>query len=243
MILPLRKGQTNRGSFKKGHKPVVGFMKGHKTWNKGVKQWKNGMPESMRQTQFKKGSKTLPNGRPFGSWLKKMPIVKTCVKCGKEFSVHPPARALRQKCCSYSCSVSNRHREVFLKSAAKTRLKNIQNGVYKRHGEYMKRGGAVKARLANFPPSRFQKEAFDEIKRLYPDATMEYTVHTIGGAKLVDIYIPSKGLIVECDGHYWHKDRQELDEIRQSKVEALGYRVVRIPEKKWKEDKNIFRYI
>jgi excinuclease UvrABC helicase subunit UvrB len=99
------------------------------------------------------------------------------------------------------------------------------------------------ARIAQGPTSKLQKQVFREVQAFYPDAIMEYWVHTKDGNKSVDIYIPSRKLVIECDGYYWHKNREDLDKLRQSHIEKLGYRVVRIPEKEWIKDKNIFRYI
>ncbi len=53
---------------------------------------------------------------------------------------------------------------------------------------------------------------------------------------IVDIFIPSKGLIVECDGDYWHSLPRVLkrDKERDKYLRGLGYQIVRIPEHKIK---------
>jgi len=92
----------------------------------------------------------------------------------------------------------------------------------------------------NNNPSGFQKNVFQQIKEFESSARMEFGV---GRKYVVDIYIPSKKLVIECDGDYWHKGREEEDRIRQLQIESWGFRVVRIPEKQWYKDPNIFRYI
>ena len=49
--------------------------------------------------------------------------------------------------------------------------------------------------------SRFQREVYKEILLKFPDAYMEKEVT---GQITSDIFIPSKNLIVECYGDYWH---------------------------------------
>lgn len=98
--------------------------------------------------------------------------------------------------------------------------------------------------------SDFQREVFTEIKQLYPDAELEHkivvdsTLPNGAGTKSVDIYIPCRKLVIECDGggHSTRRTRQK-DRLRQFQIESLGYRMVRIKVKVWKLDKNIFRYI
>lgn len=234
---------ANRTSFKKGQKNLtngkkMGRQKGIIPWNKGKKIWPNGLPDNVKQQISNKLKGRKPVWLP--SYNTKH-VIKRCLKCDKEFSCIP-FKANTRQFCSHNCSNSSRPKPS-IKIIEKIRTTNTERGHYERHRLRMKNGGAVKARLANFPPSRFQKEVFNEVKSIYPDAKMEHSIDTKSGVKLADIYIPSKHLVIECDGYYWHKDKQELDAIRQSKIETLGYRVSRIPELEWKNDKNIFRYL
>ena len=47
-----------------------------------------------------------------------------------------------------------------------------------------------------------------------------------------DFLIPDRNLILECDGEYWHSrpGRKEYDARRDARLEAIGYRVLRLPE-------------
>ena len=63
----------------------------------------------------------------------------------------------------------------------------------------------------------------------------------------VDIYIPIKNLIIECDGEYWHSkpERKILDKKRDYLLRSLGYKIIRLPEKEIKTNpKNLLiRYL
>jgi len=50
--------------------------------------------------------------------------------------------------------------------------------------------------------SKFQKRIYDEVKKEYSDALLEEYLSDVN--KSVDIYVPSKKLIIECFGDYWH---------------------------------------
>lgn len=45
----------------------------------------------------------------------------------------------------------------------------------------------------------------------------------------VDFAIPGLNLVIECDGSYWHND-SEKDRLRQERIEALGWSVIRYAE-------------
>lgn len=49
---------------------------------------------------------------------------------------------------------------------------------------------------------------------------------------IVDIFVPSRNLVIECDGSYWHSlpNRQEHDRIRDARLQASGYSVLRLQE-------------
>jgi very-short-patch-repair endonuclease len=46
-----------------------------------------------------------------------------------------------------------------------------------------------------------------------------------------DFKIENKKLIIECDGEYWHRDK-EKDLKRQQELEEIGYKVIRFSGKK-----------
>lgn len=64
--------------------------------------------------------------------------------------------------------------------------------------------------------------------------------HPLEKIAIVDFYIPSKNLVIECDGCYYHGcpihfpnsnvNRRVKDEIRDSRLKGLGYKVIRFWE-------------
>jgi len=52
---------------------------------------------------------------------------------------------------------------------------------------------------------------------------------------VVDFYIPSKNLVIECDGKYWHRDK-EKDFIRESEIKNNGFVVIRFGENEIRND-------
>jgi len=50
-----------------------------------------------------------------------------------------------------------------------------------------------------------------------------------------DFVLPGYDIVIECDGEYWHQDK-EADLARQKEIEDMGYRVLRFPGKRIRED-------
>lgn len=52
------------------------------------------------------------------------------------------------------------------------------------------------------------------------------------GPYLADVFVPSKNLVIECDGDYWHTrpGAQERDRRKDSYYRASGYTIVRLWE-------------
>jgi very-short-patch-repair endonuclease len=59
---------------------------------------------------------------------------------------------------------------------------------------------------------------------------LDYQIHRLIGPYTVDVYVRSRRLDIECDGAYWHRQRPEHDETRDSYMAENGYRVLRIPD-------------
>jgi len=86
----------------------------------------------------------------------------------------------------------------------------------------MKNGGAAYANSFIKSPSKPQVNLFNETKKFYPDATLNYPCLNYS----IDVAIPSLKIAIEYDGSYWHKDT-EKDRIRQEKLEAMGWKFLR----------------
>jgi len=56
---------------------------------------------------------------------------------------------------------------------------------------------------------------------------------------LVDVLIPSKNLIIQWDGEYWHNkpERKQLDKSQDAYMTKCGYKVLRITDKQLKTNK------
>ena len=53
------------------------------------------------------------------------------------------------------------------------------------------------------------------------------------GPYFVDIYVPSKNLVIECDGEWWHSCPEQIkrDRVRDAYLKKRGYQVLRLPER------------
>ena len=51
-----------------------------------------------------------------------------------------------------------------------------------------------------------------------------------GKLRAIDIYIPKLNLCIEFDGHYWHKEQEEIDKIKSEMLFDEGFKVIRVRE-------------
>lgn len=71
-----------------------------------------------------------------------------------------------------------------------------------------------------------------EIAALFPGETLHRTVRETDGRRWkVDISLPSRRLIVEYDGWYWHRENVAMDETKSTALRRNGFRVIRIRER------------
>ena len=75
------------------------------------------------------------------------------------------------------------------------------------------------------------------VRKLLDELEVLYIPTKQLGPYFVDIYIPAKKLVVECDGSYWHgrPDMQERDRMRDGWMRKNGYRVLRLLEEEISE--------
>lgn len=59
----------------------------------------------------------------------------------------------------------------------------------------------------------------------------------------VDIFIPSKKLVIEVDGKKWHENRTSEDYLRDKALNNRGFDVFRVQEKVWSRISNKERFI
>lgn len=93
------------------------------------------------------------------------------------------------------------------------------------------RRGAMASRLAN--PSSIELS----VRALLDKLEIPYVAEHRIGRYVIDIFIPDRRLVIECDGRYWHSmlGAKERDEKRDAYMVSLGYMVLRLPENEIKE--------
>jgi endogenous inhibitor of DNA gyrase (YacG/DUF329 family) len=155
-----------------------------------------------------------------------------CLNCGKPFVRRKKADSGREnprQYCSNHCSVislenRNKRREWGLSGnnhwrksecqakVSETKLKRYGNKKYNNTDRQLKtikdRYGVYcsfdlpQSKSGGHRVSKFQKITYERILKDNPDALLEEYLSDV--ERSVDIYIPSKKHIVECNGDYWH---------------------------------------
>lgn len=71
----------------------------------------------------------------------------------------------------------------------------------------------------------------EEIMRMYlTNKGIEFEQEKRIGKYYADFYLPQFNKVIECDGDYWHKNREAKDSIKTNYLLSQGYLVERIPE-------------
>jgi len=96
----------------------------------------------------------------------------------------------------------------------------------------------IKLKLARRTQVRPFKDTSIEIKiqNFLKNLKIEYLPHkymNISHGYQCDLFIPSKNLVIECDGDYWHNypNGNERDHIRTKELKAKGFSVLRLWER------------
>jgi very-short-patch-repair endonuclease len=63
--------------------------------------------------------------------------------------------------------------------------------------------------------------------RALRDAKVKYVEQQRVGPYYADFYLPELNVIVEVDGEYWHRGREDKDAQRDAYMARCGYRVFR----------------
>jgi len=77
-------------------------------------------------------------------------------------------------------------------------------------------------------PTRIELAVRDALTAAGVEFVFQYPI----GRYVADFFLPSKNLILECDGDYWHSlpGVKEKDSSRDAYLAARGYRVIRLAE-------------
>jgi len=68
---------------------------------------------------------------------------------------------------------------------------------------------------------------YAEVKWFFPDAQNRAKVHGVE----VDVWIPSRMIAIEVDGHHWHKDSLDKDKAKDALLVKKGITIIRLREK------------
>jgi len=83
--------------------------------------------------------------------------------------------------------------------------------------------------LKSNDPTSIEKKVYEELKSrglLFENQKL------IGNKFVVDAYIPSLNLVVECDGDYWHSlpNNKRRDKSKDAYLRKCGYNILRLTE-------------
>ncbi len=87
----------------------------------------------------------------------------------------------------------------------------------------------IKARVASqASPTSLERAVSQLLDALGVAYTHQYPI----GPYVADLFVPSKKLVIECDGEYWHSrpGRREHDAKRDAHLVSIGYAVLRLLE-------------
>ncbi len=204
-----------------------------------------------------KPSKT--NGRRFcshacASEYQKQGRISICLACNKEYYASPSAK---RKYCGIICEKLNRRgRLAWNKGLTKDNL-SVKRYAEKLMGRIlseetrkkiseshkgMKKPWAAKLREENFykkigllgAKALYGKKETDIEKRVYEELKNRGLLfekqYLVNGKFLVDAFIPSLNLIIECDGNYWHNlDRVvKKDKAENAYLTKCGFNLLRL---------------
>lgn len=194
---------------------------------------------------------------------------RICLKCNKEYTVYKKSK---HTTCSIECSLSyeenNKKRingrfisiqkkygvsnimelpeykqkisDTKLLKYGNSKYNNIEKGIHTLQEKYGVSNAYLLNRSNGTRITKGQQKIYDILKDKYPDALLEYQVLELKIS--ADIYIPSKNLILEYYGDYWHCNpkfytsefynkslkklavdiwKKDLD--RETKIRELGY--------------------
>lgn len=210
---------------------------------------------------------------------------RRCLKCDNEFLVYKKSK---NTTCSIQCSLSyeeNNKRRAdgrflsiqnkfgvnnimelpeYIQKISDTKLSkygnsnynNIEKGIKTLEEKYGVSNAYLLSRANGQRITKGQQKIYDILKIKYPDALLEYQINELRIS--VDIYIPSKNLVIEYYGDYWHCNPKcyqpefynkslkktsaevwEKDLKRETKIKDLGYNFKVIWEMEFNSDNSI----
>lgn len=155
-------------------------------------------------------------------------IKTVCKNCGKKFSV-PLSIGKKKKFCSKQCK-DDYERDYVVRICQNCRKKFLLP-----RWELNKGKGTFCSRQCYY---RFNGESSIEalMRNALEKANIDFRQEVQIGKFCVDFLIPSKKMVIECDGNYWHDSQQAKvrDKRKDKFIEAKGYQVYRFGEREIK---------
>src|SRR3990172_12705843 len=120
-----------------------------------------------------------------------------------------------------------------LSNEIKEKLRKIASNRNYLHSEESKRkiSEARKKQILPKKDSLIEVKIQNFLKQLGIEFFTHQYMHIEHGYQC-DIFIPSKKLIIECDGNYWHKypTGTDIDKVRTSELISKGFKILRLWE-------------
>jgi DNA polymerase III alpha subunit len=200
--------------LKAGDKVLLSF-KNESSFKKGIR--------TSAATMFKKGL------TPWNKGKKNEALSKFCKQNGRDYMNSPEAKRNWKKVMDWE---KNRERLLARNPTMWSQnLKKRQSVLMKK---YYKDNPGKHPNVSmgrNWMCSKPQMAMFETIFSFFPSARLNERIEVKDTAYFADVLVPELNLIFEYDDtEYWHKDNTK-DKIRDRKLEAVGYKVLRFEKK------------
>lgn len=195
----------------------------HATLRKKYPNWGKFNIGRKRPDLSERNRKNIKRGKKHPCWTEG--YIKKCKFCNKEFRISECFK--EQKFCNKNCYTeylrTYGHSEKVMDAIRKNR----------QHQKFPKKNSSIEVKIQDF------------LKQLGVEFFTHQYIKEIEHSYQCDILIPSKKLIIECDGDYWHGNpkkysdeglterilrQRELDKIRTKELIGKGFRVLRLWE-------------
>lgn len=126
-------------------------------------------------------------------------VSKKCLHCNTEFKSRKKENRIF---CSNDCNRSSEQKRNKLIKWSTSQRNHFNNEQiqHKVRTTKIKKYGNILGPVSRI--SKGQRKLYEELKKTHKDAILEHYLKDVG--KSVDIFIPSKNLVVEYFGDYWH---------------------------------------
>lgn len=177
------------------------------------------------------------------SCQKKYVFSRTCKVCGESNPLK--LYSCRNQLGEFLCNICKKCQSKQVSKGAKGKpksnkhkkiLSKLKKGV-KRNKTTIEKIKRKRAEQKNTWTSSIEFKIRDFLENLAIEYIPHKLISNIKNKYQCDIYIPKYNLIIECDGDYWHKYPygNDIDKIRTSEMENIGYIVLRLWERDIKD--------